>query len=728
MKAAARASRSKDNKTCMMSGKRDKNEGEFKAVSTTTKDLNEEIKNGRILCYVCGGNGANWSLYTKENEVDKSPYFPFLQSIEKAEGAQPIRSNGRIDACTLCFSFLVQQWRSYEESDTPVSKRTYWLKRSGPVSIDTLNLNLNEENKEPYATAGKSHEIMESGNQSESVDDVQSLESNSPDVSGLDENKDEIINNKRHSDELLSTTQSYNNTKLWKESKDSKSKQSETPDTEIEQTCCSCGQPEGIVLLKTVHTKPQLKTETPFYPFLAQRSPKVDFMGKVAVCKSCEVYLFKQWGRYERLHVPLSERYYTLLSAQDAQKEIKVDMFVCFLCGNKHPQTSAQNVHAKKGNAGVPYFPFLLRHLPRTGAREISEAGTCEVCELCHKSLIHQWNEFEDAGFGMHDREYKVGKRDAFRNSDNIKSNVRHSWNMQMCPVCKKMKSKDEMDYICAESEDTIASTNDSVDRQGRNLVCCDCKKTSSQSRDRISHVKPLESPKSYGDTTVTRSAFKNSTSLSHNVAPNTHKHESSHFETCFLCGEKVNALSLEYLHVFPRQYVNGFRPFFPSLAYRVPAYHAKPPSALGTVITCNYCHGNMINQWHECEKHEQHGISNPWVRQYVFSQFTCYLCSNAYPRQKVTTVSSSDFPFLAKVRRPARGFRINNEMGYVVCQHCKEIVNIQKENFDKCKVDVSERDYELPMIQFDSSLANKVCLNIPNIVYVFDMRLLHGV
>ena len=716
MKEVARASRSKDNKKCIMSGKGDKIEAEFKAVSITTKDSNEGTKNGRILCYVCGGNGANWSLYTKENEADKSPYFPFLQSIEKAEGAQPIRSNGRIDACTLCFSFLVQQWHSYEESDTPISKRTYWLKRSGAVSIDNLNLNLNEDNKEPYSSAGKSHEIMESGNQSESVEDAKSLEKNSPDVSGLDESNHEI-NNKRPSTEPLSTTQNENSKKLWKESKDSKSKQKRIQDTGIEETCCSCGQEEGSALLKKVHTKPQLKTETPFYPFLAQRSSKVDFMGKVTICKSCEVYLFKQWERYEKLHVPLSERYYTLFSAQNAQKEIKSDLFVCFLCGCKHPKTSAQNVQATKGNSGVPYFPFLLRHMPPAGATEVTEAGMCKMCESCHKSLINQWNVFENAGFEMHDREYKVGKRDMSRNKDDVNSNVlANNWNMQMCTACKKMKSRDKVDYIY-QNENSIVQDNGSVDSERRRPVCFDCKKTSQivETSNHISHLKPLESSqKLYGNKT-TRSSLKNSSSPTHKL--------NESFETCFLCGEKVNAISLEYLHVFPRQYVNGFRPFFPSLAYRVPAYHAKPPSALGTVITCNYCHGNMINQWYECEKHEQHGISNPWVRQYAFSQFTCYLCSKNYPRQKVTTVSSNDFPFLTKVRRPAKGFRVNNEKDYVVCHHCKEIVIIQKENFDKCKVDVRERDYELPMVQFDSSLENKVSpsLNL-SIVCVVDV------
>ncbi len=703
----ARASRSKDNKKWIMSGKGAKIEPEFKAISTTSEDKSEGTKNGRIFCYVCGGNGAKWSLYCKENEAEKSPYFPFLQSIDKAEGALPIRSNGRIDACTLCFSFLVQQWRSYEESNTPISKRTYWLKRSGPVNNDTLNLNEEKfSNSESDSLAGKSHEtVMESGINLESINDDKSLGNNCLDLSGLDKTKREM-DNKGSSDELLSTTLAHQNEdgKLEKENKESKSMEKEIEDREGEELCCSCGEQAGSTLLKTVHTKPQLKTETPFYPFLAQRSHDVDFMGRVRVCKGCKIYLFKQWDKYEKLHMPLSERYYTLPSAYDLQKEVKSDLFICFLCGENHPKTSMRDVRAMKGNTGMPYYPFLLRRLPPAGATEDAEAGVFKVCECCRKSLTNQWNAFEDAGLAIHDRVYKAEKGHESKN--NVVPSVLPT--MHACLSCKKIIPRGQLDCNYGKEESAIVSDTD------HQTFCLECKKAFKQHTEASNHVtceKPIESSRKVCNvTTAARMSVKNDWSP---VGQSTTASSKILSETCFLCGERVNALNLEYLYVFPRQYVNGFRPFFPSLAYRVPAYHAKPPSASGTVITCMYCHGNMINQWYECEKHEQHGISNPWVRQYIFSQFTCYLCSKVFPRQKITMVSSTDFPFLTKVRRPVRGFRINNRKDYVVCQHCKEIIHVQKENFDKCRVDVSERDYELPMVQFDSNLANKVSPNL---------------
>jgi hypothetical protein len=702
-----------------MSSKGDKIEPELKAISSNSEDKNEGTKNGRILCYVCGGNGGNWSLYCKENEAEKSPYFPFLQSIDMAEGAQPMRSNGRIDACTLCFSFLIQQWHSYEENDTPISKRNYWLKRMGAVNNDTLTLNEDKfSDDESNTSAGKSHEIiMESSINSESANDAKSLENNFPGLSGSDKSKHEI-NNKRSSDELSSTTQNEQKKKcekLGKESKNSKSLQDGIEDIERGESCCSCGQQGGSIHLRTVHTKPQLKTETPFYPFLTQRSHKVDFMGKVKVCKSCKVYLCKQWEKYEKSHTPLSERYYTLPSACDVRKEANSDLFVCFLCGEDDPKTSGRDVRATKGNSGVPYFPFLLRRSPPAGVTDVTEAGVLKVCETCQTSLTNQWNAFEDAGLGIHEREYKVKKGHASKNKNDVDPDVLPT--MYTCSVCKKQKTRGQIDYSCGKEESAILSGNRSVDDPGRSPVCFDCKKSDEQHTEpsnHVSHVKPIESSrKLHSDDTLTTRMLLVKNDLSptgHGVLANSQKlNESLHFETCFLCGERVNALNLEYLYVFPRQYAKGYKPFFPSLAYRVPAYHAKPPSPSGTVITCTYCHGNMINQWYECEKHKQCGISNPWVRQYVFSEFTCYLCSKIFPRHKVTTVSSSDFPFLTKVRKPARGFRMNNQKDYVVCQHCKEIIHIQEENFDKCKVDVSEREYELPMVQFDS----KVSLNL---------------
>jgi hypothetical protein len=683
-----------------MSGKGGKTEAEYKAIASISEETSERAKNGRILCYVCGGNGANWSLYCKENDAEKSPYFPFLQSIDKAEGAQAMRSNGRIDACTLCFSFLVQQWRSYEENDTPISKRTYWLKRSGGVNNDTLDLKEDKfGNDESFCLPGESHgTIMESNINLESVNDDKSLESNCPDLSGLDENKHEIINKESPDEEKKM---------LEKKSRDPQSPQKEVKDAEPRELCCSCG---GSTHLKTVNTKPQLKTETPFYPFLAQRSHHVDFMGKVRVCKSCKVHLCRQWDKYETLHTPLSERYYTLPAAYDARKEVNSDRFVCFLCGEKHASKSARDIQATKDNPEMPYFPFLLRRLPPAGASDSAEAGGYKVCKSCHESLINQWTAFEDAGLAIHERKYKVDKKHAPRNKNDISSNLLAT--TYMCSVCMKLKTRSQIDCNYVKEENITVS--DDVDQPERNAVCLDCKKTFQQCQEtsnNFSHARAIEpSHNPHKATTPARVSVKNDISLvSPGVAATKKQNESLHFETCFLCGEQVNALNLEYLYVFPRQYVNGFRPFFPSLAYRVPAYHAKPPSSSGTVITCACCHGNMINQWSECEKHEQHGISNPWVRQYTFSQFTCYLCSKIFPRQKITTVSSSDFLFLTKVRRPVRGFRINNQKDYVVCQHCKEIIHVQKENFDKCRVDVSERDYELPMVQLDAKVSPKL-------------------
>ena len=98
-----------------------------KYYTSSSQDNKNKETNESNICYICGCNGGNWSLHTKENDNEKSPYFPFLELIEKAEGAN-ILNDGRIDACTVCFSFLIQQWHSYEEIGTPIEKRNYWLK------------------------------------------------------------------------------------------------------------------------------------------------------------------------------------------------------------------------------------------------------------------------------------------------------------------------------------------------------------------------------------------------------------------------------------------------------------------------------------------------------------------------------------------------------------------------------------------------------------------------
>lgn len=83
------------------------------------------------MCFVCGGQGAQYSLHSRSRE--QGPYFPFLEQHEPPRGAFPVAEDGTVKSCSLCYSFLNQQWETYERNRTPHRKRLYWLKRNDSV-------------------------------------------------------------------------------------------------------------------------------------------------------------------------------------------------------------------------------------------------------------------------------------------------------------------------------------------------------------------------------------------------------------------------------------------------------------------------------------------------------------------------------------------------------------------------------------------------------------------
>ena len=82
----------------------------------------------RIICFVCGSQGAEHRLRIKPFENE--PYFPFLEHHDPPKGSRIPSKDGIVDSCRVCNAFLCQQWETYERSHTPAIKRLYWLKRA----------------------------------------------------------------------------------------------------------------------------------------------------------------------------------------------------------------------------------------------------------------------------------------------------------------------------------------------------------------------------------------------------------------------------------------------------------------------------------------------------------------------------------------------------------------------------------------------------------------------
>lgn len=697
------------------------------AGSSLSPENNQKKTSEYIVCYVCGGNGANWSLYTKANEKEKSPYFPFLESMEKAKGAKE-RENGRIDACTVCFSFLLQQWHAYEELCTPVDKRSYWLKRTGTGGID-FNYGNHGSGVEDTARVMKDLEnSQKAGEPCQKVMGKDRENYTEPSNDHAEEEQDRVKEGVLKQ-ELQAVVPVKTVNSGTKESEGFMSKNN-INDYETFDSCFVCGSRKFKDVMRTVHTKPQLKTETPFYPFLLHHNSlpeakKIEFMGKVTVCQTCDTILFKQWQNFQKQGIPLSERQYRLPFSLDRLPKQSLKTYtctiVCFICGEKCPEVSGCDIHTRKGRPGNPYFPFLSRLSPAAGAKPVTAEGLVKTCTDCYNSLLNQWKFFESRDLDERNREYSISNKLATVSKSQTAPDNEVCASDIRCYVCNLFYPDHKIHYIKQPWDKSCVTSSYNGQQIGTIPVCSHCKEdlykkakaqnVESNSAEKEEQLNIKQQHK--------KGMILNNSNLRDHMISNVN-HENSiisgqvtvSMDVCFLCGGKFEAATSKQLCVLPRQGVNGCQPFFPSLAYIVPAPSARPLTASGTVVVCCYCHGNMINQWYECGQSDEAGISNPWSRHYFVRRFTCYLCGKTYPRQKITSISAKDYPFLDKLRRPARAFRINCEEDYVVCQHCKEIVYVQKENFDKCGAGIHEREYELPMVIYDSKMCHtyKVC------------------
>ena len=79
----------------------------------------------RAVCYVCGL--AAYPVYIIHNKQrpgqDDQPWFPFLATHEKPAGANLPDANGGVQACTLCYSILINQWEVQEREKVPPASR-----------------------------------------------------------------------------------------------------------------------------------------------------------------------------------------------------------------------------------------------------------------------------------------------------------------------------------------------------------------------------------------------------------------------------------------------------------------------------------------------------------------------------------------------------------------------------------------------------------------------------
>lgn len=630
-----------------------------------------------LICFICGASNANWPVYCRSRNSEKMPFFPFLEYHEPAEGAQPVdKANGRVDSCTVCFSFLTQQWHAFEESDTPVIKRIYWLKRSGPDSSgerahspsqdrdeesmanDNTMPEENYDTESPEQCTVVQNELSE-GNFNATTSDMESVNPISEVSTGpLVENSSLLSVASRRPVGL--------------------------------ETCYICSRRKPKEFMRSVHTRPQLKTETPFYPCLARHVPpavakQMDYLGKVLVCEACQKFLFRQWQVFQKNSTPLSERQYQLRSDPSLPREqqSQLSTMVCFICGVTQPATSGRFLYSRKHAPGHPYYPFLNNLVTPEGAMPLTKQGLTRACSGCRKSLHRQWKHFEAAGVNDDKREYRIRNEVMVHQSVESVTELTEISAKIACYTCAQQCSESDLRPVHTKAIMNPLKDNfyfpfiaalkppkdcRQLDAEGRTFVCKKCHKQLRIEWEEFEKNNVPQEGRSY--------VLKLSAAITEDLDISS---------VCFLCGITVNASFHFKLYSYPHsgKGVSDGGPFFPFLSSREPALNAQPIDNEGTAVACEICYNNLMMQWNAYEGSDIPEESNRWLRKYLIASINCYLCGKLVSRASSGAVNKQLITFPSNHREPKTGILVNNGRDVVLCDGCQKEVQRDLEAMD---------------------------------------------
>ena len=686
-----------------------------------TADSAPSSSGSGLICFICGASNANWPLYCRSRNSEKMPFFPFLEYHVPPEGARPVdKTSGQVDSCTVCFSFLTQQWHAFEESATPVIKRIYWLKRSG---IDSSG----ERAQSPVGSNQVRGEEFSNNNNTMAGEnyDTQSPELLFPAVqSELSEGNFNATTSDLESANPIcedSAGPLVENSLLSAASRRSVGL----------ETCYICSRRKPKEFMRSVHTRPQLKTETPFYPCLARHVPptiakQMDYLGKVLVCEACQKFLFRQWQVFQKNSTPLSERQYQLRSDPSLPREqqSQLSTMVCFICGVTQPATSGRFLYSRKHAPGHPYYPFLNNLPTPEGAMPLTKQGLTRACSGCRKSLHRQWKHFESAGISEEKREYRI-RNEVMVQSTGSTTDVTETMTKIECYTCGEQCSESDLRPVHTKANTNPLRDNfyfpfiasmippkDSrpLDAEGRTFVCKKCHRQLRIEWEEFEQSKKPQEERSY--------VLKQSVAVTEDLDITS---------VCFLCGININASLHFKLYSYPHsgKGVHDGGPFFPFLSSREPATNAQSIDSEGTAVTCEICYNNLMMQWNAYEKSDVPEESNRWLRKYLVSSINCYLCYKQVSRFSSGAVNKQLITFPPNHRPPKNGIVVNNGRDVVLCNNCQREVQRDLEAMDdsngvlgRLTQQWDDQDKDKVRIDFIDSISSGFTDSLPVLIY----------
>ncbi len=398
-------------------------------------------------CFVCGSKGGSHVLHIKPR--DKGAYFPFLEHHDPPKGCRP-PNNGTIQACGVCYAFLIGQWDSFERTKTPAIKRLYWLKRCDDGQFTGAEMRIQGE----YAAQvmGLQYTPGSFGGTSGGTPDYNGIPASpvSSTPHSLSPAKPLTVKPSRNSspkkfkfDQEPSTggalDLSITSPIKSKPSGSSKRPRHADVSKEVENIpikdtqsiiCYLCGSEQPMSLGRYVFSKKSVEGE-PFFPFLEHVRPPKGAMpltpqGLTRVCSNCRTTLSRQWKAYDATATPEQERMYRInnepvtILPKNSVREAKprppeahpaeLDFQeICYLCSQVYHRDSMKLLYTRpprENSKHSMFFPFIANLNRHTEAKCIDSEGRVTSCRACYSYLQRQWQTYQSDGTPAKDRKF----------------------------------------------------------------------------------------------------------------------------------------------------------------------------------------------------------------------------------------------------------------------------------------------------------------------------------
>ena len=381
--------------------------------------VSSEMKR-EVTCFICGFHSSEFITINSQPDNNK-PFFPFLLNQDPAEGSAELTDKGTAIICTLCNTFLMEQWTVYEDGMIHRQKRLYWMKRPEVcrkftsrektllkklVVMDTQD-SIAENGVKPLG------ELVFSNLKSSTFGYLTRSLSKTPNSCSETSNNGVVSTGGplgRSPVNMESFASGVSLVSLRKQANDE------------EISCYLCNDKLLFSERKIILTDapPERNTSTRYFPCFQNIKPphatKIHIKnGDIFACSSCDEHLKSQWVKYEKAEIPVALRVYALRYSDHSFCYCCGSIFAshgndlsltCDICYTTYCQMCRQPNKSKEKMSSVRLeesdeFKSLAKFFPQKVRRTTA-------CEKCMGFLLIQKNYYDQHKISLNSRTYTL--------------------------------------------------------------------------------------------------------------------------------------------------------------------------------------------------------------------------------------------------------------------------------------------------------------------------------